>query len=239
MVKSKDTQFYYVKMVPSNIYLKGIKKVRFAFIMGAILSIVIVGFIAYIFAKLNTQMQQVLDNELQKHKSYIHRETFKRILFGDVNDVDKEFVQEYKFILQNKYYVIALFDLLLYDLDEEAQNFDDKYYEDLYAYLLNELEENLYGLQILSCRIGDSYVCLISFDNSTDLINISDKINDVCEYIKQEIKVNIYCSMSKVNDEFDKIHESYEQALEVNGFRFLGDIKTVSLYEDNSTINNY
>ena len=38
--------------------------------------------------------------------------------------------------------------------------------------------------------------------------------------------------MSKVNDEFDKIHESYEQALEVNGFRFLGDIKTVSLYED-------
>lgn len=232
MVKSKGTQFYYVKMVPANIYLNGIKKVRVAFIIGAILSIVIVGCIAYIFAKMNTQMHQVLDNELQKHKSYIRRGTFKRILFGDVNDADKEFVQDYKFILQNKYYVIALFDLLLYDLDEEAQNFDDKYYEDLYAYLLSELEKKLCGMQILSCRISDSYVCLISFDNSADIINISDKINDVCEYIKQEIKVNIYCSMSKVNDEFDKIHESYEQALEVNGFRFLGDIKTVSLYED-------
>ena len=54
MVKSKDTQFYYVKMVPSNIYLNGIKKVRFAFIIGYVLSIIIVGCIAYIFAKMNT-----------------------------------------------------------------------------------------------------------------------------------------------------------------------------------------
>lgn len=232
MVNSKVTKFHYVKMVPSKIYLKGIQKVRFAFIFGFLLCIVIVGYIAYMFAKFNARKRQVLDNELQKHKSYARREAFKRILFGDINNVDEEFVQEYKFILQSKNYVVALFDLPLYDLDKDMGNFDDEYYENLYAYLLNALETNLYGLQILSCRIGNSYVCLIGFDYSTNLINISSSINDVCKYIKQEINVNMCCSMSKVNDEFDKIHESYEQALEVSGFRFLRDIKNVSLYEN-------
>lgn len=232
MVKSEVTQFYYVKMVPAKIYLNGIQKVRFAFILGFILCIVIVGYIAYLFAKLNTRRRQILDNELQKHKSYVRGETFKRIVTGDMNHVDEEFVQEYQSILQGKYYVVALFDLLLYDLDEDMQNFDDEYYENLYTYLLKALEKNLYGVQILSCRIGDAYVCLISFDNSTDFMNITGSINDVCEYIKQEIKVNVCCCMSKMNDEFDKIHESYEQALEVSGFRFLGDMKTVSLHED-------
>lgn len=232
MAKSEVTQFYYVKMVPAKIYLEGIQKVRFAFIIGFILCIIVVGYIAYMFAKLNTRRRQVLDNELQKHKSYVRREIFKRILIGDINNVDEEFLQEYKSILQGKYYVVALFDLLLYDLDEDVQNFDDEYYEDLYAYLLNELEKNLNGLQMLSCGIGDSYACLISFDNSAEIMKVSDSINEVCENIKQEIKVNVCCCMSKVNDEFDKIHESYEQALEVSGFRFLGDMKTVSMHED-------
>ena len=231
-VQSKATQFYYVKMVPAKIYLKGIKKVRFAFITGFILCIIIVEYIAYIFTKLNNRRRQILDNELQKHKAYVRSEAFKRILSGDVNNVDEEFVQEYRFILKNKYYVVALFDLLLYDMDDEAQNFDDEYYENLYSYLLNAIEKNLTDLQILSCRTGDSYACLICFDGSANLKNISERINDVCENIKKEIKVNICCCMSKINDEFDKIHESYEQALEVSGFRFLGDMKTVSLYED-------
>ena len=232
VVKSEDTPFYYVKTVPAKVYFSGIKRARLAFIVSFLLCILIVESIAYIFTKFNARRHQLLDNELQKHKSYIRSEAFRRMLTGDSNNVDEEFIQEYRFMLQNKYYVAALFDLFLYDKDYESQNIDDEYYENLYTYLRSLLEKSLNESGILSCRIGETYACLISFDEASKLIAISDNINTICNNLKSEMNVNICCCISTVFDDFDKINEAYNQASEVSGFRFLGDMKTVSLYED-------
>ena len=232
VVKSEGTPFYYVKTVPAKVYFGGIKKVRLAFVVSFLLCVLIVGYIAYIFTKFNTRRHQLLDSELQKHKSYIRNEAFRRILTGDSNNVDEEFIQEYRYMLQNKHYVVALFDIFLYDKEYESQNIDDEYYENLYTYLRSLLEKSLSEFKILSCLIGETYACLISFDESSKLITISDNINEICKKLKCEMNVNICCCISTIFDEFDKIHEAYNQTLEVSGFRFLGDMKTVSLYED-------
>lgn len=222
------TPFRYVRMISSDVYLKSVKKVRLAFIIGYLLVVVLAGAVAWWFSVINERNKRKLDAELEKQRKYIQEDILKQVMYGRKKLSDAELQEQYPFFNYGTF-VVMLFDFLSMESEKENDNFD---YSLLCQYISNRFCEVCEMQEVYFCPINEMCAGILTAKDETDIQKLKNAADSICTWFIQEMNLEARCSISRIAEHPEQLHESYEQALEIINQRYLGDQKTVFVYDD-------
>lgn len=225
---SEVTPFRYVRMISSDVYLKSVKNVRLAFILGYLLSVLLAGGVAWWFSVINERNKRKLDTELEKQREYIREDILKQVLDGRKKLSGAELAEQYA-LLGHGSFVVMLFDFLPLETERENDSFD---YDLFCQYIASQFQEVCTKKDMYFCTVNEMCAGILGAKEEADIQQLKHMAHGICTSFNQEMNLEARCSISQISDRPELLHESYEQALEIINQRYLGDQKTVYLYDD-------
>lgn len=218
----------YVRFIPADVYLRSIKNVRLAFILGYILTVIFVGAVALWFAVINERKKRILDEEMEKQKKYIRQDILKQMLTGRKKIRTDEFLGNIPF-LKYKSFAVVIFDFMT---SGERENEDaDIDYRLLNTYISGSFEKSLLYKPDF-CIINDVCAGVLEIKNPADISAVLSTAEEICNSLSKSMSLETRCSVSSICDNTENLHECYEQAMDITNQRLLGDQKIVFMYED-------
>lgn len=228
--------FSYVRIIEKLEYMREIRKVRISFIIGYILCVLIVGCVILRFANINYIQKNKLELKMKAQRRYVHQVILRRILKGQIKKQD-EIPDEYRVFFSGRNFAVLLFDYLT--INEEMEELEKEIPSSniLLSYLTTLFSAHFGEDRISFCLINDMCVCVIRTDDDSTVNNrICSITEEICRTIEKDLNINVYCGIGYALGGFREIHHAYEKALETVTFKFLGEDKTVFVYDDISGI---
>lgn len=219
----------YYRLADYKAYLRDISSVRRTFIIGYLLCIVIGLALAWLFSRIYQNQKRRLESQIARHERYAFSGVLRQILTSRMNSAD--IPDEYM-----KYFTSDRYCVLVFDISENVRA--DGEYEavssDVMLKFLQKKFDTLYNMGTAHmCTVNDMCVCLLSLDNPTMLIDRVGKCaREICNEVSGEMSVDIRCAVSRIANGISGLPEAYEQTQEIINLRFLGDDKTVYVYDD-------
>ena len=230
---SNQSTFRYVKMIPLKAYLEKVRSVKNAFIWGYILCLFVVGGLSYLFAVINDRNKKKLDAELLRQRESLSQSAYKQLLLGKLSFSDMQPSDISRLTGGGNLYVVVTFDLYFSDEITELKDKNIKNFDILCEHFAGEFSSAGSMHAVNFCEINEMCTGVINFaSGQMDLPKIKSFCEKICIKSSTEFKIDIHCAISSVVDSAQKLSEAYEQSIEIINFRFLGDGKTVFVYDD-------
>ena len=206
--------FKYIKFTKKSLYLSGVRKVRAMVILGILLSLLFVGFIAYLIAKNNYKTELKLREENENHIVSQKNEALRRLISN------KEFDEDRAYISSFKQQIGMPLTLVLVEMFVENKN------KEFLQYISNYLKDYLKVEPIVKTQNTD-IICIIN-SQSVDTVGLFKKL---CEKIKNDFDIKIICSISDESNDFSNINQLYIQAQEASMEYSLNSYESVFVYK--------
>lgn len=217
-VKS-DFGLHYIKYTKKSLYLSAIRKVRTMFILGIMLSLLIVGFVAYMVARKNYKTELKLREENEKHIISRRNEALKKMLSNkNLSDEEKTYIGAFARQLGTPL-TLGLIEM-----------FDDNVSKEFEKYISNFLQNSVESEIVVRMQNGD-IVCII---NSADKVS-ETLFRSLSEKIKKDFGIRAVCSISDESDDFEDINKLYVQAQEASLEYSLNSEESVFVYKRTET----
>lgn len=219
----------YYRLANYRTYLRDISSVRRTFIIGYLMCVVIGLALSWLFSLIYQNQKRRLENQIARHERYAFSGVLRQILTSRMNlaNIPDEYM---------KYFTSDRYCVLVFDISENVRA--DGEYEavssDAMIKFLEKKFDDMYTMgRAHLCPINDMCVCLLSLDNPTMLIDRVGKCaQEICDAVSREMSVDIRCAVSRIANGIADLPEAYEQTQEIINLRFLGDDKTVYVYDD-------
>lgn len=220
-VKSKNLDLVYKRTVGTDIYLSDIRKVRNAFIVGYLLCITINGLLAVWFSALQKRNKEKLEKTILAHKDAARQAILYKILDGEIlyDEVEKQ-LNENGIILSDEYAVIV-FDTNSYE--DETVNLRCK---EIICSQLKTIAQ-----AICFCEI-DKMLAAVFSGKANELNSLPKICGNILNIAGNESSAGAVCSISSIFTDKKKLCIAYRQAIEIINFRFIGEEKSVFVYDD-------
>ena len=230
-IRSDLFELKYHKVMPGDIYLKNILRVRNFFILSYLLCIFIGCAIAYWFSGVLERRQKHAEEILAKQEELLRRHKLKQILVGELGGrAAEELFDAYKAELYRNGYVVILFE---FSESKETETLSITERLAIQTYIERYFNCITPNAITFFCEINKNCIGIIKLEDEIDAVN---KLYMRCEEVINELErttpANVVCSVSQVFYDITQVHTAYEQTKEIISFRFFGDEKKVFVYDD-------
>ncbi|MBP3361276.1 MAG: helix-turn-helix transcriptional regulator [Clostridia bacterium] len=232
IVPSGVTEWNYVNLIPTSVYLDNVRDVRNTLLIGYLMFVVGFAVIAYLFSKSSRNKEKQLAAANSKYESYMKENLLRHLITGKASDSDKSYLKQRMFI-NGESYCVVLFDIH-YENDELLS--DNIRLGEISDWIMRKTEKLTDNYVTLSCITVDGmFIGIAKFESET--YKIKPALERLCRLSRDDINVDIYCTVSDVSSDLDKINLMYNQVIDEAASHYLTNAESVVLcsasYEKN------
>ena len=217
-VQGADSLFY-IKLTPNSQYLAKIKMVRIFFVLGYLLSLLLGGLVAFLFARRNVCRESLLRNETEKYKNAVMGEVFKRMILNESLPFDSGYIQELAYRITGDTFILVKFEI--FRSDKEETTLDEEYISNMQSWLREQLNVSLRPQSLYAAIMERNILTVVGLGYQENYDSIKMALHRVCKVAKDEFEVDIFCIVSEKTENFFHLHRLYAQIEENNNNLFL------------------
>lgn len=223
-VQSNVTDWNYINFIPSRVYLDSVRDVRNTLLIGYFMFIIGFAVIAYLFSRSSRHKERQLAAANSKYESYRKENLLKHLITGKASDSDKSYMKQYMFT-DGESYRVVLFDI---HYENDGTLSDNVHLEEISGWITRKTEKLTEHHITLKCITVDGMLIGIA-KLEDEAYEIKPALEKLCKLSKDNINVDIYCTVSDVSRDFNEINSMYNQVIDGAASHYLTNAENVVL----------
>lgn len=231
-VQSGVTDWNYINLIPIHVYLDSVRSVRNTLLIGYFMFIVVFAVIAYLFNKSSKRKERELAEVNSKYESYMKENLLKRLITGKTSDSDMSYLKQ-RIFKNGESYCVVLFDI--HHINDGLLS-DNIYLEEISGWIARKIEKITDNYVTLSCVTVDGILIGIAkFED--ERYEIKPALERLCQLSKDDINIDIYCTVSGVSSDVKNVKLMYNQVIGEAASHYLTNKESVVLCSEISEKN--